>query len=116
MLCKIAHADSGTITINDLSLDEAHKQHLVALCPQFDILFDDLSVQDHILFLIRLKRVVSGFKNEYNYSDKLIVEFGLDEARRRLAKDLSGGMKRRLSLAMSLVGSPKVVLLDEPTT
>jgi ABC-type multidrug transport system ATPase subunit len=41
VLCKIAHADSGTITINYLSLDEAYKQHLVALCPQFDILFDD---------------------------------------------------------------------------
>ncbi len=116
ILCKIAPQDSGSITVNELSLDEAHKRNYIALCPQFDILFDDLSVEDHILFLIRLKRVVTGFKNEYAHAEHLIIDFGLDEARRRLAKDLSGGMKRRLSLAMSLVGSPKVVLLDEPTT
>jgi ATP-binding cassette subfamily A (ABC1) protein 3 len=108
--------DAGSVTINGISLAEAQKQKMLTLCPQHDTLFDQLSVEDHLLFLTRLKGLHSGFKEEYQHVKEIIEEVGLEEARRRMAKDLSGGMKRRLSIAMALTGSPQLVLLDEPTT
>lgn len=108
--------DAGTVTINGIALAEAQKKKMLTLCPQFDTLFDQLSVEDHLLFLTRLKGSYSSFQEEYKHVKEIIEEVGLEEARRRMAKDLSGGMKRRLSIAMALTGSPQLVLLDEPTT
>ncbi|KAL0491354.1 ABC transporter A family member [Acrasis kona] len=108
--------DSGNITINGLDLKTAQKNKMLALCPQHDTLFEQLSVEDHLLFLTRIKGLRGGFRREYQHVKEIIEEVGLEEARRRLAKDLSGGMKRRLSIAMALTGSPQLVLLDEPTT
>lgn len=116
MISNFISPDSGYITVNGLSLSKAHKMNLVALCPQFDILFDDLTIEDHLLFLTRLKFSFQSITEEYEHVANIIHEMGLTEARRRLARDLSGGMKRKLSIAMALTGSPKVVLLDEPST
>ncbi len=112
MISSFFAPDSGTITVDNLSLSSAHKHHWISICPQFDQLFDNVTTQDHLLFLTRLK----GLPNENQHVQDLLKEMGLEESRRRFAQDLSGGMKRRLSIAMALTGSPRVVLLDEPTT
>jgi ABC-type transport system involved in cytochrome c biogenesis ATPase subunit len=112
MICGFINPDHGKITLDRCSLAKAHKQNWITICPQFDSLFDNLTVEDHLLFLARLK----GFPKEHDHVQEIIKEMGLEEARRRFAKDLSGGMKRRLSIALALTGSPRVVLLDEPTT
>lgn len=107
---------SGNAIIGGLDLrhDLEHVYHLIGICPQFDVLYPDLTVEEHLLFYSRLKGV--PWKHERRHVEAVIDEVGLSEARRRFARNLSGGMKRRLSIAIALTGAPKVVLLDEPTT
>lgn len=86
----------------------------IGVCPQFDILWDDLSVAEHLLFYARLKGVPP--EEEEKMVNKAIKEVQLDKERDMLTKKLPLGMKRRLSIAISLVANPKIVFLDEPTT
>lgn len=83
------------------------------ICPQHDILWDDLTVREHLLFYAKLKGVTSKEENEE--IEKAIESVALKKFEHRLSKNLSGGEKRRLSIAISLIGGPKVVFLDEPT-
>jgi ABC-type multidrug transport system ATPase subunit len=88
--------------------------NVMGICPQFDICWPDLSVGEHVALYARLKGVA---ENQVQAAVKNILkEVGLGSSGKVLSKDLSGGMRRRLSLAMALVGEPKVVFLDEPTT
>lgn len=88
--------------------------NVMGICPQFDICWPDLSVGEHVALYARLKGVA---ENQVQAAVKNILkEVGLGSSGNVLSKDLSGGMRRRLSLAMALVGEPKVVFLDEPTT
>jgi ABC-type multidrug transport system ATPase subunit len=73
----------------------------------------ELTVREHILFYARLKGIPSS--QETHHCDLTLREVGLFDAQHRLSKDLSGGMKRRLSIAISLVGNTDVVFMDEPT-
>ena len=76
-------------------------------CPQHNILWENLTVEEHIRLYAAL----------HNCSDTSSISIsGLDKQRHVYSKNLSGGMKRRLSLAISSVGNPEVLLLDEPTT
>ena len=76
-------------------------------CPQQNVLWDSLTVEEHIKIYARL-----------NNTDNLtaIESSGLQKERYTLAQNLSGGMKRRLNLAISIIGNPRILLLDEPTT
>jgi ABC-type multidrug transport system ATPase subunit len=97
----------------ETEIEEVHKN--ISLCPQFDCLFDNLTVEEHLLLYVRVK----GAKEEYVRG---LVQFiaesvELDgDAFQSLASTLSGGMKRRLSLGIALCGLPNVLFLDEPTT
>lgn len=86
----------------------------IGVCPQFDLFWEDLTVVEHLLFYLRLKGCESS--DELASVDKVCSQVELLEHKDKLAKELSGGMKRRLSLAISLIGDPLVVFLDEPTT
>lgn len=88
------------------------RQHL-GLCPQHNILFDNLTVAEHIKFYGYLK----GLSKEDVQTEisRFLVELGLEQKANELAKNLSGGQKRRLSLAAAFVGGSKIVFLDEPT-
>lgn len=66
---------------------------------------------EHVLFYARLK----GTENEYQTALRAIQQVELNGYENQLSKALSGGAKRRLSIAISLIGNPKVVFLDEPT-
>ena len=78
-----------------------------------DILWDDLTVKEHLLFYARLKGVSS--KDENAAAEESMRQVSLTPFSGRLSKGLSGGEKRRLSIAIALVGDPLVVFLDEPT-
>ena len=84
----------------------------MGLCQQFDILYDKMTVAEHL-------RLVCDLKNTQD-TEKLIMEtlsvVMLTEFMDRRVEQLSGGMKRKLSLAMAIVTRPKVVILDEPTS
>jgi len=86
----------------------------IGVCPQFDILWPELTVEEHILFYARLKGVQPDKEEEV--LKKTLSEVFLEKFRSFKTQELSGGMKRRLSVAISLVGNPRVVFLDEPST
>jgi len=83
-------------------------------CPQFDILWDDLTVKEHLLLYTRIKGIPPH--KEEDTVNQAIEDVRLYQFRNFKAKELSGGMKRRVSIAISLVSEPKVIFLDEPTT
>ncbi|XP_075891700.1 phospholipid-transporting ATPase ABCA1 [Nelusetta ayraudi] len=106
---------SGTALINgyDIRTDmDAIRRHL-GMCPQHNVLFNELTVEEHIYFYARLKgcsRVEVKME-----TDQMIEDVGLPHKRREMAKNLSGGMQRKLSVAIAFVGGSKIVILDEPT-
>lgn len=116
MLTGLYAPDGGDAWIGGFSItDELEQVQLyMGVCPQFDILWPELTVHEHLLFYARLKGISPD-------DEKLSVEKAMDEVFLGKFKDLksnqlSGGMRRRLSVAISLVGNPKIVFLDEPTT
>eukprot|EP00048_Salpingoeca_helianthica_P013329 m.199157 g.199157 ORF g.199157 m.199157 type:complete len:2398 (-) comp15490_c4_seq8:19-7212(-) len=105
----------GHVTINGLDvvhhLDEL-RQHL-GICPQYNVLFDQLTVAEHLWFCARLK----GMSREQAREEisKFLVDVQLTEKADCFAGTLSGGQKRKLSVALSFVGGASLVILDEPT-
>lgn len=116
MLSGVFPPTSGQSWIGKYNVEtETDLTHLLTgLCPQHDILWEDLTVEEHLLFFSRLKGIPPG--SEKQHVDRSLNSVGLASVRYRYAKNLSGGMKRRLSIALTLVGRSEVVLLDEPTT
>jgi ATP-binding cassette, subfamily A (ABC1), member 3 len=90
----------------------------IGICLQHDCLFPDLTVQEHLEFFNRLKGIYSKYsKEEVDAKIKTSIEdVALLEKRNTLSKNLSGGMKRKLSVAIAFCGESKTVLLDEPTS
>lgn len=89
-------------------------QELIGYCPQFDLLWSDLTVEEHLFFYSRLKNVNPSIAKQL--VTQTLESTKLLKYRNFLVRELSGGMKRRLSLGISIVGNPSIVFLDEPTT
>ncbi|KAI9592525.1 hypothetical protein BDF19DRAFT_211325 [Syncephalis fuscata] len=116
MLTGLYPPTSGEAWLNGYNIATQMKDvyQTMGICPQHDILWDDLSVEEHLYFYARLKGVHPT--EEKAAVDKAIENVALQDFRERLSKGLSGGEKRRLSIAISLIGSSGVVFMDEPTT
>ena len=116
MLTGLYRPDGGDAWIGGFSITEdlEQVQLYMGVCPQFDILWPELTVHEHLLFYARLKGISP--KDEKSSIDKAMAEVYLTKFKDLKSNQLSGGMRRRLSVAISLVGSPKIVFLDEPTT
>uniref|UniRef100_A0A673X6Y7 ATP binding cassette subfamily A member 3 n=1 Tax=Salmo trutta TaxID=8032 RepID=A0A673X6Y7_SALTR len=116
MLTGLFPPSSGRAYINgyDIGQDMALIRHSLGLCPQHDVLFDNLTVREHLLFYTQLK----GYSQEKIPAevDRIIRILNLEDKRHSLSKTLSGGMKRKLSIGIGLIGDSKVVMLDEPTS
>ncbi|KAI3368623.1 hypothetical protein L3Q82_025633 [Scortum barcoo] len=106
---------SGTVYIK--GMDIRHDMNIIrrtlGVCPQHNVLFDILTVEEHVWFYGRLK----GLSEEEVKAelDTLLEDVGLLHKRHEQTKNLSGGMQRKLSVAIAFVGGSKVVVLDEPT-
>ncbi|XP_035527331.1 retinal-specific phospholipid-transporting ATPase ABCA4-like isoform X2 [Morone saxatilis] len=107
---------SGTAYIygRDIRTDMDIIRSSMGMCPQYNILFKHLTVEEHILFYALLKgRTQAEAEREV---EDMLVDLGLPHKRDDEAQNLSGGMQRKLSVAMAFVGGSKVVILDEPTS
>uniref|UniRef100_A0A4W6D9K3 P-type phospholipid transporter n=1 Tax=Lates calcarifer TaxID=8187 RepID=A0A4W6D9K3_LATCA len=106
---------SGTVYIKgmDIRHDMDIIRRTLGVCPQHNVLFDILTVEEHVWFYGCLK----GLSEEEVKAelDTLLDDVGLLHKRHEQTKNLSGGMQRKLSVAIAFVGGSKVVVLDEPT-
>ena len=85
---------------------------VLGVCPQFDILWEDVSAFEHMYIFCRIKNI----ENTSEAIRMGLEKVNLWDNRNGKVLTFSGGMKRRLSLAISLIGDPKLLVLDEPTT
>ncbi|XP_053559159.1 phospholipid-transporting ATPase ABCA1-like [Bombina bombina] len=85
----------------------------MGMCPQHNVLFDQLTVEEHLYFYAQLKGCDS--KQVKEIMETMLEDVGLPHKRKELVKNLSGGMQRKLSIAIAFIGGSKVVILDEPT-
>eukprot|EP01135_Chromosphaera_perkinsii_P008446 Nk52_evm14s1360 gene=Nk52_evmTU14s1360 len=115
MLTGMFPCSGGDAFINGYSIKTNIKEvrSSLGLCPQFDILFDHMTVSEHLEFYCLLKNVP---KSEIEGQiTEMLDDLQLSDKRKSPVVALSGGMKRKLSVAISLIGDSKVVILDEPT-
>ena len=116
MLTGLFRASYGTANVfgRDILEDKDEVRKLMGVCPQHDVLFDLLTPEEHLSMFYEFKGAdKSNKKAEIN---KLLEDIGVADKRQNLAKTLSGGNKRKLSVAIALCGGSKFVLLDEPTS
>ena len=107
---------SGTGAVvygHDIMTDMEQIRFSMGVCPQHDVLFENLSVREHILFFAQLK----GFSLEQATSEAVSLTdlFHLDSRLDHTGSELSGGQKRKLSVAIAVCGGSKFIVLDEPT-
>lgn len=116
VMTALTTATHGMVLADGTEVDERSREHGVfGVCMQDDKLFDDLTIQETLLFYARIKGC--PWQNQSAVAQTAAEIAGLDgDAYTQLAKTMSGGMKRRLSLACALIGRPKIIVLDEPTT
>ena len=93
-------------------LDDFRKY--LGICPQHDVLFDDLTVEEHLEMFCVFKSVQK--KDIDSEITKVLIDFDLENKRKTKACNLSGGQKRKLSICIALVGGSSVIFLDEPTS
>ncbi|XP_047638714.1 phospholipid-transporting ATPase ABCA3-like [Phacochoerus africanus] len=98
----------------DISKNIREIRENMGFCPQHDLLFNDLTLSEHIFFYSVVKRIQR--KIPPLEVDNMLSTFNLLEKRDTFSESLTGGMKRKLSIIIALLGSPKVVILDEPSS
>jgi ABC-2 type transport system ATP-binding protein len=113
ILSTLLRADSGTARINgfDVATQGAEVRGSISLTGQFAAVDEILSGRENLVLIAKLRHL----KDPGAIADGLLTRFSLTEAGARRAATYSGGMRRRLDIAMSLIGSPPVTFLDEPT-
>ena len=114
ILTTLLKQDSGTAIVNgfDVVSKPAHVRQSLSLTGQFAAVDDILTGRENLIMIAKLRHL----KQPRQIADELLARFALTEAANRKASTYSGGMRRRLDLAMSVVGTPPVLFLDEPTT
>lgn len=133
VLCILAHNGAGKTTVfrtlvgeleatagnayiwgNSILTDMKQVYRRLGVAPQQNILWESLTVQEHLYFYGRVKNLYG--KDLKEAVNKALVSVQLESARKRKVRALSGGMKRRLSVSIAMIGDPQFIILDEPST
>ena len=113
IICNLLKADSGDITINHQQVSEATKK-IIGIAPQENLLYKTLSCEENLNFFAK----IYGLNREARQKQvqKTLASVNLLDRAKSPVETLSGGMRRRLNIAVALVHQPHLVILDEPTT
>ena len=113
ILSTLLKHDAGTATVNgfDVATQAADVRESISLTGQFAAVDEILSGRENLVLVARLRHL----KDPGRIADDLLDRFSLTDAAGRRVSTYSGGMRRRLDIAMSLIGNPPVIFLDEPT-
>jgi len=114
ILSTLLQADGGTATVHgfDVATQAANVRESISLTGQFAAVDEILSGRENLVLVARLRHL----DDPGTIADELLARFSLTDAGGRRVATYSGGMRRRLDIAMSLIGHPPVIFLDEPTT
>ena len=114
ILSTLLKADAGSATVNgfDVATTPGDVRESISLTGQFAAVDEVLSGRENLVLIAKLRHL----RNPGAIADDLLARFSLTDAGGRKAATYSGGMRRRLDIAMSLIGNPPVIFLDEPTT
>jgi ABC-2 type transport system ATP-binding protein len=114
ILTTLLKQDSGTATVNgfDVAANPDDVRQSISLTGQFAAVDEVLTGRENLIMIASLRHL----NHQRQVADELLNRFGLIEAADRRVSTYSGGMRRRLDIAMSLVGKPQLIFLDEPTT
>jgi ABC-2 type transport system ATP-binding protein len=114
ILSTLLKADAGTVRVNgfDVATQAPDVRASISLTGQFAAVDEILSGRENLVLVARLRHL----KDPRKIAEDLLERFALSDAAARRVSTYSGGMRRRLDIAMSLIGNPPVIFLDEPTT
>ncbi len=114
ILSTLLRAGGGTAAVNgyDVATQPGGVRESISLTGQFAAVDEILTGRENLVLVAQLRRL----KGSGGIADDLLAQFALTDAGGRKAATYSGGMRRRLDIAMSLIGNPPVLFLDEPTT
>ncbi len=114
ILTTLLKPDDGTMRVNgfDVLSQPARVRESISLTGQFAAVDEILTGRENLIMIAELRHVQSVGK----VADDLLERFGLTDAAGRRVSIYLGGMRRRLDIAMSLIGNPQIIFLDEPTT
>jgi ABC-2 type transport system ATP-binding protein len=114
ILTTLLKQDSGTATVNgfDIAAKPDYVRQSISLTGQFAAVDEILTGRENLIMIAKLRHL----NNPHQIAEDLLKRFGLTEAADRSVSTYSGGMRRRLDIAMSLIGKPQLIFLDEPTT
>ncbi|MBR2975200.1 MAG: ABC transporter ATP-binding protein [Clostridia bacterium] len=112
ILCGLTKKTSGTVTINNFNLDKDIDKikEIIDISPQETSVANNLTVKENLEFFANIYS-----NNDASTINEIVDIFNLNEVLNQRAKTLSGGYKRRLSIAIALISKPQILFLDEPT-
>jgi len=114
ILTTLLKQDSGTVAVNgfNVAIKPDYVRQSISLTGQFAAVDEILTGRENLIMIAKLRHLA----NPRQVADHLLNRFGLTDAADRSVSTYSGGMRRKLDIAMSLVGKPQLIFLDEPTT